>query len=114
MQDIGYSQKLKNQIDFSIYAGLQYFKQSFKLFAVIQQQRDNLNKRKEASIDDLMEQDRLFDKEMMKYRILLTLINSLCDKYQIDKKSKRHLSAQHLNSDPPDPPDTQPASKILR
>jgi len=50
-------------------------------------------------VRQLMEQDRLFDKENMKYRILLFLINSLCDKYNINKHTCLGLAEINMTID---------------
>jgi len=104
-RDFNYTSTLQNQINFSTMAGLQFHKQSFSLFAQLHIQHDDFNAKKKAEMDDaerlqhLMEQGHLFDNENMKYRIVLTLINSLCDKYKIDKKTCLSLAEINMTID---------------
>ncbi len=80
--DLDYSRTLQNQIDFSIFAGLQFHRQTLRFLSVAYTQRENLIENKRTKMDDskwikeLREQDCIFDNENMKYRIILTLINS--------------------------------------
>jgi len=114
-RDLDYTRTLQNHIDFSIMAGLQFHKYAHATDTIMQQWRIDRESMKQADVNlQVIEEytEKVFSLAMdtsNKFQIVLLLMNSLCDQYNIDKPTclgfaEINMSVKGLESiEMPDP-----------
>ena len=99
-----FTHTIQNQVNFSILAGLQYYKYVLNTLSLIHKQRQEKQDMEHAGIDQkqvIENSIKLFelsDDTGQKYQIVLALINSLCDRYGIDKKTYLNLAEINMTA----------------